>query len=336
MSDTELAWNARWITIQRKQWNERLSELFKPKEPVSPIVFDNCTFNNITPPEMTINWKVIKVGDYIVAKTTRPFFDYHPMLTYNGAQLPRKDRPLLVAAFLNINAEKAVVLRDEQGVYYADISGNTSPIEENFRLPTHIEEWCFTPIGPLKPMTFPVHVYADKVYGRDFTPFVVEGRKAIYLYGFDPYYRESLQHEHIKRLYPATISECFPHASAQCAKPVPMRPVRDDQKVVDGKWLGSLASNEYITLDCVRKEIKGQFPDLFPKPVTTYKIGDRFRESDNAYRSEEYILAQTGVSLVSLIGLKTGNRWNDPIKVNDPSAIMVSEVPYLRRFTKQI
>lgn len=48
--------------------------------------------------------------------------------------------------------------------------------------------------------------------------------------------------------------------------------------------------------------------------METYCIGDRFaREYQNTI--SEYILSQVQEGIVALIGLESGNRWDDPVKV---------------------
>jgi hypothetical protein len=53
----------------------------------------------------------------------------------------------------------------------------------------------------------------------------------------------------------------------------------------------------------------------------TYEIGDRFKEHLSL---REYLLAQVEANKVCLIG-KDGNRWKDPVEVNDVMAITVKE-----------
>lgn len=53
----------------------------------------------------------------------------------------------------------------------------------------------------------------------------------------------------------------------------------------------------------------------------TYKIGQRFKKN----KRYKYILAQTQPDKICLICLETGNRWNNPIKVNDSQKITAVE-----------
>lgn len=58
----------------------------------------------------------------------------------------------------------------------------------------------------------------------------------------------------------------------------------------------------------------------------TYSIGDRFRIFNGSQDEGEYILAQVFPYEVCLIGLETGNRWADPIKVEEIKAITKKEM----------
>ena len=57
------------------------------------------------------------------------------------------------------------------------------------------------------------------------------------------------------------------------------------------------------------------------KCVDTYKIGDRFM-----YHEEEYILAQVDYKECCLISLENGDRWDNPVKINDPCFITQEEL----------
>ena len=52
-----------------------------------------------------------------------------------------------------------------------------------------------------------------------------------------------------------------------------------------------------------------------------FRYGQRFQ---NTIR-EEFILSQTGYSIISLISLKTGNRVNNGVKVINPISITTDE-----------
>jgi hypothetical protein len=56
------------------------------------------------------------------------------------------------------------------------------------------------------------------------------------------------------------------------------------------------------------------------KKAISYKIGDRFK-----YSSDIYLLCQTGNSMVSLVDLECGNRWEDAIHVEDINDITKEE-----------
>jgi len=53
-------------------------------------------------------------------------------------------------------------------------------------------------------------------------------------------------------------------------------------------------------------------------------MGVRFIDDD-----EEYILAHLGNNLMSLINLKTGNRWKDPVKVEEITNVTNKELQLL-------
>jgi len=53
-----------------------------------------------------------------------------------------------------------------------------------------------------------------------------------------------------------------------------------------------------------------------------YRITNRFKESTSDWI---YILAQVDYSKCCLIGIETGNRFLDPVKVKDPMAISRKE-----------
>lgn len=52
----------------------------------------------------------------------------------------------------------------------------------------------------------------------------------------------------------------------------------------------------------------------------TYKVGDIFIKG-----KEYYILSQVGHSMMCLIHIRDGNRWRDPIKVDDVCKITKEE-----------
>ena len=58
-----------------------------------------------------------------------------------------------------------------------------------------------------------------------------------------------------------------------------------------------------------------------PKNTITYKIGDRFHNEDWG----ECLLCRVQTNKVCLIGLEDGNRWTDPVKVDDTYRITEEE-----------
>ena len=59
-----------------------------------------------------------------------------------------------------------------------------------------------------------------------------------------------------------------------------------------------------------------------------YKIGDRFNYRGTYHgetRRETYILAQIDAFKAALICLENGNRWNNPVTVEDPHNIKEKE-----------
>ena len=52
-----------------------------------------------------------------------------------------------------------------------------------------------------------------------------------------------------------------------------------------------------------------------------YKIGQLFLTTSDV----AYVLAQAERNKVCLIGLRTGNRWRDPVRVSTPLRITVEE-----------
>ena len=56
------------------------------------------------------------------------------------------------------------------------------------------------------------------------------------------------------------------------------------------------------------------------KKKISYKIGDRFQ-----YDKDDYMLCQTGNSIVSLIDLRAGNRWEEGVLVKDVNNITRQE-----------
>lgn len=58
------------------------------------------------------------------------------------------------------------------------------------------------------------------------------------------------------------------------------------------------------------------------KNAVFYTVGQRFRSpARKAITDDTYLLAQIGEGEVSLIGLKSGNRWDDPMNVLDSGKI---------------
>lgn len=56
---------------------------------------------------------------------------------------------------------------------------------------------------------------------------------------------------------------------------------------------------------------------IYPATNTTYSVGQKFQQ----FQSGAYILAQVDTRKVCLISLENGNRYDDPVEVNDPSRI---------------
>jgi len=56
---------------------------------------------------------------------------------------------------------------------------------------------------------------------------------------------------------------------------------------------------------------------------TTYKVGDRFQYAGEI--EDCFILAQVSRDEVCLIGLESGNRWFEPVKVNSSKKITQEE-----------
>ncbi len=55
----------------------------------------------------------------------------------------------------------------------------------------------------------------------------------------------------------------------------------------------------------------------------TYTIGQRFARMcpDGTMYAEIYLLAQVGPSMVTLIGMTSGNRWKEPLRIRNTSKI---------------
>lgn len=59
----------------------------------------------------------------------------------------------------------------------------------------------------------------------------------------------------------------------------------------------------------------------------TFKVGDIFEcLGEDYFKESYYILSQTGMDKVQLIGLKDGNRWDGPFKVENPMKITTKEL----------
>lgn len=70
------------------------------------------------------------------------------------------------------------------------------------------------------------------------------------------------------------------------------------------------------------------------KPKKVYHIGQIFRDSQN--NDENYILAQVDISKVTLIGLKSGNRYHHPQTVSNPSSITEREFCWITNNHQEI
>lgn len=57
--------------------------------------------------------------------------------------------------------------------------------------------------------------------------------------------------------------------------------------------------------------------------TTTYRAGQMFRKESDG---EVYVLAQTSHNHVALISLRSGNRWNEPVPVEDVNKVFLEEV----------
>lgn len=88
----------------------------------------------------------------------------------------------------------------------------------------------------------------------------------------------------------------------------------------------------HSSLEGGKKEVlEKMLPQWFPKQ--TFKIGDKFyREKQN----DPYILASVGANEVALIGTEHGNRFNNPIKVNNTKSITVKEAREIGIFAERM
>jgi len=71
-----------------------------------------------------------------------------------------------------------------------------------------------------------------------------------------------------------------------------------------------------------QKEKAAKYGYVSLEDEETYCMGDRFKLDDG----EEYLLAQVAPNMVSLISLNSGNRYRDPIKVDNPLSITKEEL----------
>lgn len=62
-------------------------------------------------------------------------------------------------------------------------------------------------------------------------------------------------------------------------------------------------------------------------PEETYSVGQRFKTTYD----EEYILAQVDLRKVTMISLSNGNRYEDPIDVDDPQRITREDLNKISR-----
>lgn len=69
-------------------------------------------------------------------------------------------------------------------------------------------------------------------------------------------------------------------------------------------------------------QLEEEFKEATKKPR---RIGDRFVNLGGNFYQGEYILASVDCKRVALIGLQSGNRWSNPVKVSDVTAITESE-----------
>lgn len=58
------------------------------------------------------------------------------------------------------------------------------------------------------------------------------------------------------------------------------------------------------------------------KPVVSHKMGQRYKATTT---KEEYILARCKPNILCLIGLQSGNRWEDPMNVKNCNDISQEE-----------
>ena len=74
---------------------------------------------------------------------------------------------------------------------------------------------------------------------------------------------------------------------------------------------------------------KGVLSEIFPevfKEGKSFKIGDIFSIDSEIDIEDFYMLSQTGPSKVALINLREGNRYEDPIEVEDVTHITSEEL----------
>ena len=71
-----------------------------------------------------------------------------------------------------------------------------------------------------------------------------------------------------------------------------------------------------------QKEKAAEYGYVSLEDEETYCIGDKFKLDDG----KEYLLANVGEYKVTAIGLKSGNRYRDPIKVDNPFSITKKEL----------
>lgn len=108
---------------------------------------------------------------------------------------------------------------------------------------------------------------------------------------------------------------------------------RLDELERSNKHLRSENDSLLIKLDTLKMQIDRLKGVKEPKPVEKsnpqvfYKIGQKFRYvGENGVLSHDtYLFAQIGFEGCNLIGLKSGNRWTNPIKVKNCAEVPKEE-----------
>jgi hypothetical protein len=78
-----------------------------------------------------------------------------------------------------------------------------------------------------------------------------------------------------------------------------------------------------------KEKVEAKFPEIFAPQNLSVKVGETYRFGKTYSEINDYLLARIGADVLTLIQLKSGNRWSYPVTVENDSKITLAEAKKL-------